>query len=175
MAYRKQYPYIEQIAKAGLGKLAHELIRTGAVLEMRDERELGKALGIDGQRLNRLRENKGGRRYLEWLRFEKMQEKNIPDQLLQWFIEREISPLEVAFITEKMHIQQIQNYLIRQNRVTGKDYKYLLTTWRDYLSMAELLGFDTGDAIVFRTRKLLQRHQEMVKLTEKKNLSTLGK
>jgi len=170
LAYRKQYPYIEQIAKAGLGELAHELIRTAAVLEMRDERELGKTLGIDRQRLKRLRKNKGGRRYLEWLRFEKIQEKNIPDQLLQWFIEKEISPLEVAFIMDKMHIQQIKNYLIRQNKITGKDYKYLLTTWRDYLSMAELLGFDTGDAIVFRTRKLLERHREMVKLTEKKNL-----
>mgnify|MGYP002073949086 CR=1 FL=1 len=36
--------------------------------------------------------------------------------------------------------------------------------------MAKLLGFDTEDAIVFRTRKLLQRHQEMVKLMEEKNL-----
>lgn len=170
LAYRRKYPYIERIAKAGLGDLAHELIRTGAVLEMRDERELGKALGIDGQRLNRLRENKGMRRFLEWLRFEKKQEWSIPDQLIQWFIEKEISPSELDFITDKMHIQQIQNYLIRQNQITGKDYKYLLTTWRDYLSMAKLLGFDTEDAIVFRTRKLLQRHQEMVKLMEEKNL-----
>lgn len=170
LAYRKQYPYIEQIVKAGLGELAHELIRTAAVLEMRDERELSKALGIDSQRMSRLRKNKGGYRYLEWLRFEKQQDRNISDQILEWFIEKEISPLEVAFITDRMHIPQIQNYLIRQSEITGKDYKYLLTTWRDYLSMAKLLGFDTEDAIVFRTRKLLQRHQEMVKLMEEKNL-----
>ena len=37
-----------------------------------------------------------------------------------------------------------------------------LTTWQDYLAMAERLHIDTRDEIIYRARKLRQRHDELV-------------
>ena len=38
----------------------------------------------------------------------------------------------------------------------------MLRTWADYLSMAKRLSMDTSDSIIYRVRKLKQRHQELV-------------
>jgi DNA-binding transcriptional regulator PaaX len=54
---------------------------------------------------------------------------------------------------------------------SGMKSKEMLTTWSDYLSMAKRIGMDTGDAIVFRVRKLRQRHDELVALFQSKDLA----
>lgn len=49
--------------------------------------------------------------------------------------------------------------------------KEILSTWSDYLSMAERLHMDTHDAIIYRVRKLRQRHDELVEQCRLKELS----
>lgn len=57
---------------------------------------------------------------------------------------------------------QICNYLQRQVAETGEKCKQILRTWADYLSMAQRLNMDTSDAIIYRCKKLRQRHYELV-------------
>ena len=52
---------------------------------MGDCRDLAKSLGIDKARMKRLRENKGGRGFLEWLRYEKTLDTIFPDDMVQYF------------------------------------------------------------------------------------------
>ena len=63
---------------------------------------------------------------------------------------------------------QIYNYLQRQMQQSGQGVRQIFRTWEDYLSMAEKLGMDTNDAIVYRTSKLVQRHNEAVLMMEQK-------
>lgn len=66
------------------------------------------------------------------------------------------------FIWDKMTAVQIYNYLRRQVEESQEPIQQVLTTWRDYLSMAERLGIDTSDEIIYRVKLLRQRHDELV-------------
>lgn len=46
----------------------------------------------------------------------------------------------------------------------------VLTTWSDYLTMAERFHMDTQDAIIYRVRKLRRRHDELVERSHDKSL-----
>ena len=63
----KEYPYWEQLAKAGLNHLVNEMIITDQSVYFKESNSLSHALGIDKFRLNRLRDNKGGIVFLQWL------------------------------------------------------------------------------------------------------------
>lgn len=75
---------------------------------------------------------------------------------------------KLRFIADKMSMVQIHHYMRRQMRETGMSSREMLTTWSDYLSMACRLKMDTGDAIIYRARKLRQRHDELVELCGQK-------
>ena len=68
LAYTKYGPELERMVKAGLGPLVADSFRHGGIPELTQDRNMGVALGIDGQLFKRLRAKKGGREYLDWLR-----------------------------------------------------------------------------------------------------------
>ena len=108
------YPYFEQLAKAGLDQLVDDILSTGTSIYFQEADSLGHALGIDKFRLNRLRNNKGGRIFLEWLIFEKGLGKVIKDDVIAWFSKCKINPTELSFILDRMSPEQIKN---RQKKV----------------------------------------------------------
>lgn len=126
------------------------------------ESSLTKALGLDKLGLARLRRYNGGCFLLRWLQVEKESGKPISDELLQWFIDQEIKATDLNFIWGKMNALQVYNYLRRQAKVCNEPVRQVLTTWSDYISMAERLGIDTSDEIIYRVNKLRQRHDELV-------------
>ncbi|MFR0985249.1 MAG: PcfJ domain-containing protein [Frisingicoccus sp.] len=170
LAYRIKYPYMERLVKADLIPLARELLQSRRVLEIEERGDLGKCLKLDQQLLKRLRRNKGGVEYMEWLQMEKRQGKQIPDEMISWFQNHQISADRLAFVEDRMSAVQIYHYLVRQAKEMGQNYSQVLIMWRDYLSMAERLGMDVKDDIIYRTAKLKKRHDEAVLLLEKKNL-----
>lgn len=46
----------------------------------------------------------------------------------------------------------------------------VLRTWEDYLSMAKKLHMDVYDEIVYRTRKLRRRHDDLVLKCQEKDI-----
>lgn len=155
-------PILEQIVKAGLFSIAEEMVYKGSLLSYGPAKELGKALLIDRFRMERLRKHNGGLIYLQWLRLEKKQNRVILDEVLTWMQKKNIQPTELTFISDRMSPLQIKNYLERQFLETGESIKDLITTWHDYLIMAKRFGMDVTDPIVFRTRELVRRHNELV-------------
>lgn len=86
----------------------------------------------------------------------------IPDMTIRWFCEHQLDPDDVSFIFDRLRPAQIQHYLCRQMSLSGMDAKQTLITWKDYLNMAAGFHYDVNDAIVYRTPKLRQRHDELV-------------
>lgn len=175
LAVLEKVPQMEQLAKAGLPLLVKECVASHYSFESNFKKHgtgnLAKMLGTDAQGLKRLRENKGGQQFLRWLQYEKATGKPLPDHAIRWFCSQEVKADDLKFIRDRMSIVQIYNYMRRQIRETGMSGKELLTTWADYLSMAQRFGMDTNDAIIYRVRKLRQRHDELVARCNQKELT----
>lgn len=162
----QKYPKIEQLCKAGLYRLTKECLGGNNVFPtlLKDPNASGltRALGVDSQELGRLRRKNGGSRFLCWLQHEKQSGKPLPDELIDWYCEQKLEPNDIQFVVDRMNPVQIHNYLMRQSAVMDDSVRSVLNTWKDYLSMAEQLGLDTSDAIIYRVNRLQQRHDELV-------------
>lgn len=171
LLYRNFQPGIEKIAKAGLKQLAIDVIIKRKKLP--DRKKLVEILGLDRHLLKQLVHIDGGIYFLSWLQQVKSSQKEIPLKVIQYFEKYKIDPGNVAFIDKQMTPIQVYHYLCRMEKECGKSAGEILIMWQDYLSMARKLGKDTEDAIIYRPRDLIRRHDEAVKLlqeidTEKK-------
>lgn len=129
-----------------------------------------RALGLDTQKFQRLRQMNGGTDALGWIQLEKKTGKPISSELLRWFHKSHISASDIMFIVDRMSPVQVRNYLEKQKAHFNNNCRQVLTTWQDYLAMAERLHIDTSDEIIYRARKLRQRHDELVIQCEKGDL-----
>lgn len=166
LAVWNQLPQMEQIWKAGLQKLTRECFAScDSVREMvlyPDKPKLIRALGLDSQGFQRLRQMDGGIEDLGWLQIEKKLGRPVTDELLRWFSANRIRAKDIMFIIDRMSPLQVRNYLQKQQENFDGSCRQALTTWQDYLAMAERLKIDTSDEIIYRARKLRQRHDELV-------------
>lgn len=161
----KERPQLEQLAKSGLPRLTAESILSGNIgglLEKDLGHGLAKALEIDTQRLGRLRRYNGGQTFLAWLQWEKEADTQVDDDVIQDLCRWDIEPSKISFIMDRMSPLQVRNYLRRQMADTGMDCEQTLTTWQDYLAMAQKLKMDINDPIVYRVKLLRRRHDELV-------------
>ncbi|MEW4411553.1 PcfJ domain-containing protein [Clostridium sp. AN503] len=162
--------YMEYFAKAGLRRLTEDASNELSVWSYRynadwiDEsgHNAAEVLGIDMQRFHRLRQNDGGSRYLEWLKYEQKTGKKLPEDTIQFLDESRIMPEDIKFIVDRMSPVQVANYLARQAKVSKKTPGSLLEYWKDYLSMAVRLELDVNDEIIYRAKELILRHDELV-------------
>ena len=170
LAVWKQIPKMEQIWKAGLSRLTAECFHfcddVQKVVLHPDEPGLIRALGLDSAKFRRLRQLDGDTETLAWLQLEKRTGQRITDEMLRWSKKERISPRDLVFIADRMSLVQIRNYLERQKEYFDGSCRQALITWQDYLAMAERLHYDTSDEIVYRVRKLRQRHDELVLQSE---------
>ena len=175
----KKLPYIEKFIKAGFIKLAKEIFsRTFYSINYAiksDENNLAKLLCIDSAKLKELKEIGGDSKYLIWLQFEKQSCKPISADIKKWFIQNDVMPKNLNFITDKMSIIQIYNYLNKQICATRMTCKEVLEMWQDYLEMAIKLNIDINDEIIYRANKLRQRHAELIKRLQEKDLNERAK
>ena len=176
LAVLKRMPNLEQLTKAGLFRLAVECTqdyyKLSSIFQTTPvQRGLAPKLGLNRLELARLRKNQGGRAFLEWLQFEKQTGKPISDFAIQWMCKEHIDPQQLQFIADRMHYEQIQHYLNRQMQELNLSSERVIELWRDYLSMAFRFGYDTNDPIVYRVRKLQQRHDELAARGEEMQLT----
>lgn len=161
----RENPYLEQLAKSGLTRLAHAVIFDMKLdLDIQDIKELPKALGIDRARMKRLRENNGARVYLAWLKYEKRENTIIDDNVIRYFSEIGVTPDQLSFISDRMSETKICNYLKKQYKLSGRKPQELIGTWDDYLAMASRCKIDVKKEIFYKPKNLLESHNEVVKL-----------
>lgn len=172
----KKIPELERLSKAGLFRFARECAQSYHWLENQlqktpEQKGLAATLGIDRMELARLRQCDGGKLFLEWLQYEKQSKSVISDRVIQWLCGEHIHPERLQFIKGRMRVGQIQHYLCRQMQESGMSSKEVLGIWQDYLSMAARFGYDTNDSIVYRVRKLRQRHDELARRCDNQKLT----
>lgn len=176
LAVWEYLPQMEQIWKSGLSKLTAECFRScdrvRSMVLYPEKRGLIRALGLDTQKFQRLRQMDGDTDALGWLQLEKKTGKPVDNALLRWFEKHRISARDILFIVDRMSPVQVRNYLQKQKVHFDNSCRQALTTWQDYLAMAEKLHIDTSDEIIYRARKLRQRHDELVLQCEKGNLQS---
>lgn len=175
----KEYPYLEKFIKAGLYNLADEKIKNGysnTHFEIdKNATSLKKMLYIDSAKLKELKSLNEGSNYLSWLQYEKKSGKSLSKELKYWLINNNLLPKNLSFITNRMNIVQIFNYVSKQMQLTKLNCRDVIETWKDYLEMARKLGIDTSDEIIYRTSRLRQRHAELIKRLQDKDLNERAK
>lgn len=156
---------------AGLTRLAIE--RMERVLRDVDKKAgtAREALGINGNRIHRLKELNGGRIALAWLQYEQETGKKIPQETLERLEERRLTKGDLeGILVCGITPQRAMNYLNKQKG----EQEEVLTEWRDYLWMARREGMDTDDDIVRFPKDLRRRHNELVeRRNEQKNREKL--
>lgn len=175
----KDNSYLEKFIKAGLYNLANEKLSNGTdsidYLINKNATGLKKMLYIDSSQLKELKSLNEGSKYLVWLQYEKKSGIPISNEHKYWLINNGLFPKKLSFITDKMSIVQIVNYISKQMQLTNLDCYDIVETWKDYLEMAKKLGIDTSDEIIYRTSKLRQRHAELIKRLQDKDLGERAK
>lgn len=171
LSHLKKRPYLEQLVKSGLFQLAWEVYMGMTELEVKTSPDFARSLGIDRYRMKRLREHNGGSRYLKWLILEKRQGKEISDSVIEYFTGCGIQEEDLDFISGRMSVARIKNFLERQHGLSGRNPKELVGTWRDYLSMCTRLHRDITQEVFFKPGDLIRSHDEAVRLCKDKEIT----
>lgn len=168
---------LEQLKKAGLDALHDECkeYRYWNLFGGIAPAPLTKMLGLDTFRLKRLRKCNGGYEFIQWLRHEKKRNKPIPDDVIQWMCGQHLTPDSFQFIIGRMSYVQICNYMSKQMERYKMSAYETLTTWQDYLKMAERFNYDVSDEIVYRVSKLRERHDALVERSSREALEKRAK
>lgn len=118
----------------------------------------------DRQVINRIRDVDGGESMVHWMRWSVEEGQKISQETLEWLSKNNIGQAEVEFISDRMSLQQIMNYVNRQQveSYPKKTASQILGQWKDYLDMLEKIGKKADDAMMYRPRELKRRHDECV-------------
>lgn len=156
---------IERCAKAGLYRLAGELAKNNGLIKDRRATELTKALGIDRMRLSRLVAHDGGSLYLSYLQREKVDNTIYPDDILLDLVEKHITLSYLKTMLDHMTLVKAYNYLVRQSDQSDKNpMSQALTTYNDYMNMAERLKMDTSSEQIYKPKDLKKAHKKVIDL-----------
>ena len=114
----------------------------------------------------------GGVNELEWLQYEQKEGIKISKESLEWLSKKKMTLSECKEILNDLgSVNKMVNYLKKQRVAPSK----AITTWRDYLQMALLEGYDTQDSIVRFPKDLKLRHDQLVeRRNEKKDKERLN-
>lgn len=134
---------------------------------------IGEVLKLsDGQLINRLRQENGGRLMLGWLQWSERHGSRITAECMGWLHEAGLPAenYEGSPIAGHLTPQQLMNYIIRQKKESYPKLGYLsvLKQYEDYLDMAARLGKNMDDEMVYRPRELKRRHDEAVEELRRK-------
>lgn len=118
----------------------------------------------DRQIINRIRDVDGGEEMVLWMRWSVEEGQKLSQEVLEWLSKNDITQSDVSFIKSKMSIQQIMNYVKRQQSecYRTKTASQILNQWSDYLDMLKTLNKKTDDEMMYRPRELKRRHDECV-------------
>ena len=102
--------------------------------------------------------------YLEWLQYEKKNDKQLEDSIIKYFEEQNISPSDLNFVITKMSPSKICNYVKKQSNAMNRPPKELISTWEDYMSMGKKLKMDTDQEQIYKPKNLEWSHNSLVAL-----------
>jgi hypothetical protein len=159
-------PAVEMLARIGMFRLAEELIRAryDKTLLAQDETELTKLLKIDRPRLKRLQEMNGCIESLRWMQMEKHEDTIWPDDMIERFGNKGIEMSDLGYLPHPVDYLKAYRYISKQMGLIGETIIQTLTTWRDYIYMAEQLKMDTRNQQIQRPKNVKEAHDRLVRM-----------
>lgn len=165
----RRNPNIERCTKVGLYQLADDMVKGKAHIKGHNATELTKALGIDRMRLSRLVAHNGGYLYLSYLQFEKAHNTIYSDDILLDLVREKLHPADLNIMLKNMTLVKAYNYLVKQSdEKRQKPLSQALTTYLDYMNMAEKLKMDISLEQIFKPKNLKKAHDQAVDMLNKK-------
>lgn len=150
---------------AGLTKLAIEDMRSTCMIIDKHGKTAREALGINGDRINRLKNLNGGEITLGWLQYEEETGIKIRQRTLERLEGKGINRRDLDTVLQcGVTPERALNYIEKQTRAQSDT----LIEWRDYLKIAKEENLDVHDDIVRMPKELHKRHNELVELRNKK-------
>ena len=129
--------------------------------------ELAKLLKVDGSRLKRMKEMDANVAMLRWMQYEKLVNKIWQDEMIKDFGNAGFNTSEFNFLHTPISFVKCHNYLKKQMLLSCGTMYQTLTTWRDYINMADQLKMNTKLDQIARPKDLKAAHDECVLLREK--------
>lgn len=174
LSMEKKHPAIEKLIKVDMYKLAEHIIDGDNINIDESQSELHKILRIDKARLRRLRTMES-RYALSWLQNEKLADTIWPDEMIKEYSDARISLSSLSFLNTPVSPVKCCNYLKKQAVLSGKDMRWTLETWRDYINMAEQLKMNTSLSQINRPKNLKAAHDECILLREAESMEKQAK
>lgn len=176
LAIEKRNPEIEMLARIGMFRLAKDLMNGSIKVPLKkDETELAKILGIDKQRLKRLKSMDGNAFHLRWMQFEKNENTIWPDEMIKGLGEAKILESDFGFLEAPISFVKCYNYLKKQAALSDETMHQTLITWRDYINMADSLKMNTKNEQIARPKRLKQAHDELILIKQKDGMEKQAK
>lgn len=162
-------PLVEKLVRIGMFRMARDVIRMDYDRKLIDQKqtELAKLLKIDGSRLKRLKAMDGNIAMLRWMQYEKLANTIWPDDMIKDFGEAGFSTSAFNFLPTPLSFVKCWNYIKKQMLISRGTLGQILTTWRDYINMADQLKMNTKLDQIARPKDLKAAHDECVLLREK--------
>jgi hypothetical protein len=159
-------PAVEMLARIGMFRLTKDLIRARYDKNLLDqnETELTKMLKIDRPRLKRLRKMNGGISSLKWIQAEKHEDTIWPDDMIESFGDAGIEASNLGFLPHPVDYLKAYRYIAKQRELIGETTIQTLTTWRDYIYMAEQMKMDTKNQQIQRPKNVKEAHDRLVRM-----------
>lgn len=170
-------PAVEMLARLGMFRLAKGIIeeRYDSKLLAQEETEIAKLLKVDRSRLKRLASMDANVSMLRWMQLEKLADTIWPDQMIKDFGEAGILPSSLDFLSIKLSYVKRYNYLTKQAALMNETLIQALTTWRDYLSIAEQMKMNVKNEQIVKPKDLKRAHDEAVLNSQRGNLKKKAK
>ena len=155
----------KHLIRVGLTRLAIEDIQMVRTRIYRKGRTAQEVLGINGDRVNRLKNLNGGGITLGWLQYEEETGIKIRQRTLERLEGKGINRRDLDTVLQcGVTPERALNYIEKQTRAQSDT----LIEWRDYLKIAKEENLDVHDDIVRMPKELHKRHNELVELRNKK-------
>lgn len=162
-------PAIEKLVRIGMFRMARDVIGMNYDKKIFDQKqtELAKLLKVDGSRLKRMKEMDANVDMLRWMQYEKLANTIWPDEMIKDFGNAGFNTSEFNFLHTPISFVKCHNYLKKQMLISCGTMYQTLTTWRDYINMADQLKMNTKLDQIARPKDLKAAHDECVLLREK--------
>ena len=169
----KRNPVLEMLIKSGCRNLTEYILRVYDTNWRK--KKPWEMLGINKNRLKKLIEQDSVQ-MLDLYQMEKMSGKEMKEDEIEWFHEEGISKRGMNEILRRMSVRKAINYLEKQKQNGSvKDINQILTTYNDYIRMAERMGYDTFDEIVYKPKNIKKEHAKLIMESEKRNVGESAK
>lgn len=164
--------YVEYLVRAGLSRLAHQVVN-GYPLKINSEaKNLKDLLGLDGQQLYELKQVNGDKNAVLALRYVKKHGEKLDRETLQFISNMHVNPEDLPLQRTGMKLQRMVRYIAKQAQRDGVPFNDMLRTYRDYLTLAFERGMNQKDEIVCHTPRIREFHDGYA---EEKNIEAAKK